>query len=70
MRITILPADIAASPAGRAIKCHAKMVGRGREGTGSIGVSVGHRRGGTMAAERVTTQRHKFVRKANLARQT
>ncbi|MBR0949607.1 hypothetical protein [Bradyrhizobium canariense] len=37
----------------RAIKCLANKVGRGRKGTGSIGVSVGRRGGGTMAAERV-----------------
>jgi len=59
MRIKLLPAGIAAPPAGRAIKCLANMVGRGREGTGSIGVSVGRRCGGTMAAERITMPRLK-----------
>src|SRR6187401_1013722 len=53
MRIkSLLPYRRAASRT-RAIKCLANMVGRGREGTGSIGVSVGRRDGGTKAAERV-----------------
>lgn len=58
VRIKFLPADIAAPPAGRAKTCHAIVVRRGREGTGSIGVSVGRACGRTMAAERVTTPRH------------
>src|SRR5882757_137783 len=58
VRIKFLPADIAAPPAGRAKTCHAIVVRRGREGTGSIGVSVGRRCGGTMAAERVIAPRH------------
>ncbi|MBB4370806.1 hypothetical protein GGD63_003601 [Bradyrhizobium sp. cir1] len=57
MRIKIPPAGIAAPPAGRAIKCLANMVGRGSEGTGSIGVSVGRRCGGTMATERIIVLR-------------
>ncbi|BBO03247.1 hypothetical protein BwSH20_45390 [Bradyrhizobium ottawaense] len=48
---SLLPYRRAASRT-RAIKCLANMVGRGREGTGSIGVSVGRRGGGTKAAER------------------
>jgi hypothetical protein len=36
------------------------MVGRGKEGTGSIGVSVGRRRGGTKAAERIIVLRPNF----------
>jgi hypothetical protein len=53
MRIkSLLPYRRAASRT-RAIKCLANMVGRGSEGTGSIGVSAGRGRGGTKATERV-----------------
>ncbi|MEY9981180.1 hypothetical protein ABH995_000517 [Bradyrhizobium yuanmingense] len=34
------------------MRCLAIVVGRGREGTGSIETSVGRRRGGTMSVER------------------
>ncbi|MBB4381209.1 hypothetical protein GGD61_005890 [Bradyrhizobium sp. SBR1B] len=53
---SLLPYRRAASRT-RAIKCLANMVGRGREGTGSIGVSVGRRGGGTKAAERIARGR-------------
>jgi hypothetical protein len=57
MRIkSLLPYRRAASRT-RAIECLANMVGRGREGTGSIGVSLGRRRGRTKAAERVVDSR-------------
>src|SRR6266702_6503209 len=67
VRIKSLPADIDAPPPGRAKTCHAIVVRRGREGTGSIGVSVGRGCGGTMAAERVIAPRHSKALKQSLS---